>query len=64
MTSITFKILMLMKDQPSSVLSTDCANNLPTICLNFRFSSHVKAVNGTSSDGFTLLSQLSVDNIV
>ncbi|ECB9946395.1 hypothetical protein EXT73_25415 [Pectobacterium atrosepticum] len=64
MTSITSKILMLMKDQPASVLSTDCANNLRTICLNFRFSSHVKAVNGNSSGGFTQLSQLSVDNIV
>ncbi|EDU9701119.1 hypothetical protein XT50_002030 [Salmonella enterica subsp. salamae] len=64
MTRITSKILILMKDQPASVLSTDCANNLRTICLNFRFSSHVKAVNGNSSGGFTQLSQLSVDNIL
>ncbi|ECG8589321.1 hypothetical protein FNI11_06040 [Salmonella enterica subsp. salamae] len=64
MTDITTKILVLMKDQPASILSTDCATNLRTICPNFRFSSHVKAVNGNSSGGFTQLSQFSVDNMV
>ncbi|WP_206524443.1 hypothetical protein, partial [Enterobacter hormaechei] len=44
-TIVTSKILLLMKDRTASVLSTDCANKLGTICVKIRFSSHVKAVN-------------------
>ncbi|EFC54527.1 hypothetical protein ENTCAN_08794 [Enterobacter cancerogenus ATCC 35316] len=45
MTIVTPEILPLMKDRTASVLSTDCANKLVTICVKIRFSSHVKAVN-------------------
>ena len=44
-TIVTAGIVVLMKDRTASVLSTDCANKLGTICLKFGFSSHVKAVN-------------------
>lgn len=63
-TVITWRILWLMKDRTASVLSTDCANKLDTFCVKIRFSSHVKAVNETSSQGFSQLSHLSVDNMV
>jgi len=61
---ITHTIFTLMKDRPASVLSTDYANKLGTICVKIRFSSHVKAVNWNSSGGFSQLSHLSVDNMV
>ena len=63
-TIITSAIVVLMKDRTASVLSTDCANKLGTICLKIRFSSHVKAVNRNSSVGYSLLSHFSVDNRV
>ena len=63
-TIITSGIVVLMKDRTASVLSTDCANKLVTICLKIRFSSHVKAVNGNSSQGYAQLSHFSVDNMV
>jgi len=63
-TFVTSEIVVLMKDRTASVLSTDCANKLVTICLKFRFSSHVKAVNWNSSQGYAQLSHFSVDNMV
>ena len=63
-TIITSAIVVLMKDRTASVLSTDCANKLGTICLKIRFSSHVKAVNRNSSVGYSQLSHFSVDNRV
>lgn len=63
-TVITVKIVRLMKDRTASVLSTDCANKLVTFCVKIRFSSHVKAVNRNSSEGYTQLSHFSVDNWV
>ena len=62
--AVTGLILALMKDRTESVLSTDCANNLNTFCAKIRFCSHVKAVNGNSSEGFSQLSHFSVDNMV
>ena len=61
---VTIRLPPLMKDRATSVLSTDCANKLGTFCLIFRFSSHVKAVNGNSSRGYSHLSHFSVDNRV
>ena len=63
-TIVTQEIFLLMKDRTASVLSTDCANKLVTICVKIGFSSHVKAVNGTSSRGYSQLSHFSVDNMV
>jgi hypothetical protein len=63
-TIITGMIASLMKDRTASVLSTDCATKLNTICAKIRFCSHVKAVNGNSSEGFYQLSHFSVDNMV
>ena len=63
-TIVTSGIVALMKDRTASVLSTDCANKLGTICVKIRFSSHVKAVNGNSSQGYAQLSHFSVDNMV
>ena len=63
-TIVTPWIASLMKDRTASVLSTECANKLVTICVNIRFSSHVKAVNGNSSRGYSQLSHFSVDNMV
>lgn len=63
-TIVTSAIVVLMKDRTASVLSTDCANKLGTICLKIRFSSHVKAVNRNSSVGYSQLSHFSVDNRV
>ncbi|EFB2838909.1 hypothetical protein FHD44_05305 [Escherichia coli] len=64
MTHVTPLIFALVKDQPTSYLSTECATKLSTAPLKIRVSSHVKAVNGNSSEGFSQLSQLSVDNMV
>ncbi|HAU4369161.1 TPA: hypothetical protein F6W26_14620 [Citrobacter amalonaticus] len=64
MIAITLTILRLMKDRTAPTLSTDCANKLNTNCVKIRFLSHVKAVNGNSSRGFSQLSHLSVDNMV
>ncbi|TCC12594.1 hypothetical protein E0L21_08090 [Kosakonia quasisacchari] len=64
MTIITLRILALMKDRTESNLSTDYANKLGTFCAEFRFSSHVKAVNRNSSGTFSQLSHFSVDNMV
>ncbi len=61
---ITSAMVVLMKDRAASVLSTDCATKLDTNCLKIRFSSHVKAVNGNSSEGYAQLSHFSVDNMV
>ncbi|QCT86469.1 hypothetical protein FEK42_12370 [Escherichia sp. E2748] len=64
MTCITLTVYEVVKDQPMSYLSTECANKLSTASLKIGVSSHVKAVNGNSSEGFSQLSQLSVDNMV
>jgi len=61
---ITHAILELMKDRTMSVLSTDYASSSGIFCLKIRFSSHVKAVNGNSSEAFPQLSHFSVDNMV
>jgi len=63
-TIITLRILALMKDRTEPFLSTDYANKLGVFCAEIRFSSHVKAVNGNSSEGFHQLSHFSVDNMV
>ncbi|EEW1558565.1 TPA: hypothetical protein HMU02_04510 [Escherichia coli] len=64
MTQVTPLIYGLAKDQPMRYLSTECATKLSTELLKTGVSSHVKAVNGNSSGGFSQLSQLSVDNMV
>ncbi|RZM87810.1 hypothetical protein D9742_15370 [Escherichia sp. E1V33] len=64
MTCITLATYKVVKDQPMSYLSTECANKLSTAPPKIGVSSHVKAVNGNSSEGFSQLSQLSVDNMV
>lgn len=61
---VTHAILELMKDRTMSVLSTDYASSSGIFCLKIRFSSHVKAVNGNSSEAFPQLSHFSVDNMV
>ena len=61
---ITGRIRQLMKDRTEPDLSTVCANKLSTFCAKIRFWSHVKAVNGNSSAGFSYLSHFSVDNMV
>ena len=63
-TIITGMIAALMKDRTAPYLSTDCATKLNTFCAKIRFCSHVKAVNGNSSEGFYQLSHFSVDNMV
>ncbi|HAJ6951072.1 TPA: hypothetical protein HND28_18050 [Escherichia coli] len=64
MTQVTPLIYELAKDQSMPYLSTECATKLSTEPLKTGVSSHVKAVNGNSSGGFSQLSQLSVDNMV
>ncbi|EEU9495025.1 hypothetical protein EWV30_06760 [Escherichia coli] len=64
MTQVTPLTYGLAKDQPMPYLSTECATKLSTEPLKTGVSSHVKAVNGNSSGGFSQLSQLSVDNMV
>ncbi|HBZ4242669.1 hypothetical protein FPV33_04795 [Klebsiella aerogenes] len=61
---ITYAIRQLMKDRTMPLLSTDKAHSSGTFCLKIRFSSHVKAVNRTSSEAFPQLSHFSVDNMV
>ncbi|PLM88949.1 hypothetical protein CWN35_03445, partial [Klebsiella pneumoniae] len=63
-TIITHAIRRLMKDRAMSILSTDYAQATGTFSLKIRFSSHVKAVNRTSSESFPQLSHFSVDNMV
>lgn len=52
MTRVTPFIYGLAKDQPTPYLSTECATKLSTEPLKTGVSSHVKAVNGNSSEGF------------
>ncbi|PLJ33262.1 hypothetical protein FRA07_12700 [Klebsiella quasipneumoniae subsp. similipneumoniae] len=64
MTIITHTIRRLMKDRTMSILSTDYAQVAGRFSQKIRFSSHVKAVNRTSSGAFPQLSHFSVDNMV
>jgi hypothetical protein len=63
-TSITLKILAVMKDRTEPFLSTDCANKLVTGWRKSAKTVRVKAVNRTSSGFFSQLSHFSVDNLV